>query len=633
MSLSTRISGLEDGPYGTGACICQYGKWDICGVENPIVPLKLSYTDDEQLKLKTLMFENSAIFNILRLSKVTSRKPTQIRDALATNVLPQPFKKSKLLYFDLHLAHRLELDIDSIETIKNLEKGLAGVNLFPGSQPFSASYGGHQFAEYSGQLGDGRVVNLGQLHFNLHGELATFEVALKGAGRTPFSRAGDGRSTLKSSLRELMGSVYLRAIGIPTVEVLAITESCEDTLLYRDTWYNSTIEKYIPGIVARIGPTFLRFGTVQIAAKRLGLSTVISIAKEALRVTQKLDEDNNNHYWGITNPESDVCDVSNDLSNTEMLSCLLKKVSARLAVLIASWMSSGFVHGIMNTDNMSLVGLTLDLNVFGWISNWNETYTPNFIDTEGRYAFGRQPEIALWNLQRLADALSGSRYTADSEYDASSWMDNGEEWLPTSVASSIVENFLPTYRKTFYDMMKNRLGLGQIQGSDLESIVDKFLQVAKFADYHILSRRILELQDIEYVSDDSSFQAWSEKTISDSGLDVHHQRKFEEVADSIRRVTINHTSRTSSLQRKSVPNIMFRSAVIDKVLSQLTHVDDNNKCDSSKRKEYLEDIIQVLSHPYDVIPVGAGGIVEDLSTVISSLPYKSENFLSSCGAQ
>ena len=233
-------------------------------------------------------------------------------------------------------------------------------------KPYSARYGGHQFGVWAGQLGDGRAITLG--------ELAGQELQLKGAGLTPYSRTADGRAVLRSSLREFLCSEAMHWLGVPTTRALSLVGTGEPVI--RDMFYDGHPAPEPGAIVCRVAPSFVRFGNFQI----LDDDSKKQLADFVIR----------HHYSGLNHAE------------------FFQEVCRRTALLMVDWMRLGFVHGVMNTDNLSILGLTIDYGPYGWLEGYDPQWTPNTTDLPGRrYCYGNQPQIALWNLTRLAEALLG----------------------------------------------------------------------------------------------------------------------------------------------------------------------------------------------------------------------------------
>ncbi|MFD2718057.1 YdiU family protein [Hymenobacter monticola] len=256
---------------------------------------------------------------------------------------------------------------------------LAGNLVTASMKPFAARYGGHQFGNWAGQLGDGRAISLGQVRAV---DGSPWEIQLKGAGPTPYSRRADGRAVLRSSLREFVCSEAMHALGVPTTRALSLVATGDAVV--RDMFYNGNPQEEPGAIVARVAPTFIRFGNFQIMAALGEIDNLRARADYTLR----------HHYpeLGAPGPDAYVR--------------WFEEVARRTAVMVAHWMSVGFVHGVMNTDNMSILGITIDYGPYGWVEPYDPDWTPNTTDFGSRrYAFGQQPRVAMWNLMALAQAL------------------------------------------------------------------------------------------------------------------------------------------------------------------------------------------------------------------------------------
>lgn len=255
----------------------------------------------------------------------------------------------------------------------------AGNGLLPGMKPYAACYGGHQFGNWAGQLGDGRAISLGE---TVNASNERWELQLKGAGRTPYSRHADGRAVLRSSIREFLCSEAMHHLGIPTTRALSLVATGDSVI--RDMFYNGNARPEPGAIVCRVAPSFIRFGNFEILAAR----------NDAELMRQLVDFTIARDF-----PHIDVNDPSRVVT-------WFTDVCRRTAEMIVHWMRVGFTHGVMNTDNMSILGLTIDYGPFGFLDNFDPDWTPNTTDSaEHRYAFAKQPSVALWNLARLGDAL------------------------------------------------------------------------------------------------------------------------------------------------------------------------------------------------------------------------------------
>jgi uncharacterized protein YdiU (UPF0061 family) len=257
---------------------------------------------------------------------------------------------------------------------------LGGNRLVPGMRPYAACYGGHQFGHWAGQLGDGRAITLGE---TLGPDAQRWEVQLKGAGPTAFSRRSDGRAVLRSSLREFLCSEAMFHLGVPTTRALALTLTGDAVV--RDMFYDGHPQAEPGAIVTRLAPCFVRLGHFEIFASRGETAPAQALLGWLLA-----------HHFPELGPPSDDAVVG-----------LFATVAERTARMIADWMHVGFVHGVMNTDNLSVLGVTIDYGPYGFLDTYDPDFTPNTTDFQGRrYRYAHQPGIGQWNLYRFAMALS-----------------------------------------------------------------------------------------------------------------------------------------------------------------------------------------------------------------------------------
>ncbi|HSK02693.1 MAG TPA: YdiU family protein [Kofleriaceae bacterium] len=301
----------------------------------------------------------------------------QVMGACYSRIAPTPVARPELLVVVPEVAALLGLDP---EPTPELAEVLAGNRVLPGMAPYAACYGGHQFGSWAGQLGDGRAITLAEV-VGPGGE--PWEIQLKGAGPTPYSRRADGRAVLRSSLRELVCSEAMHHLGVPTTRALSLALTGEPVM--RDLLYDGHPREEPGAVVCRVARSFLRFGNFEIFAAR-GEHDVL---QKLVRFT--LERFYPHHVHG------ERLDVAG----------FFDEVARRTAWLVSEWMRVGFVHGVMNTDNMSILGLTIDYGPYGWIEPFDLDWTPNITDASGRrYRFGAQPQVAQWNLAQLARALA-----------------------------------------------------------------------------------------------------------------------------------------------------------------------------------------------------------------------------------
>jgi serine/tyrosine/threonine adenylyltransferase len=294
---------------------------------------------------------------------------SQLGSAFQTEVQPQTLHTPYWVCRNAALARELGLSDEWLRSQEVLET-LTGNHVPPGLQPTASVYSGHQFGQWAGQLGDGRALSLGELENGI-------ELQLKGAGRTPYSRGGDGRAVLRSSIREFLCSEAMHGLGIATTRALCVTGS--DTPIYRETAETAAV-------VTRTSPSFIRFGQFE------------HFSHNNLHVELKQLAD-----FVIDNFYPECRDPSSYAGNP--YAALLEAVSLRTAEMVAKWQAVGFCHGVMNTDNMSILGLTLDYGPFQFLDAFNPDHICNHTDSLGRYAYNKQPNVAYWNVFCLGQAL------------------------------------------------------------------------------------------------------------------------------------------------------------------------------------------------------------------------------------
>ncbi|KON79689.1 YdiU family protein [Azoarcus sp. PA01] len=331
--------------------------------------------------MKNLVFDNRFVHE-LPGDPNPSPDVRQVHGACFSRVMPTPVGAPHLIAWSPEVAALLgfdEADVCSPE----FAAVFAGNALMPGMEPYAACYGGHQFGNWAGQLGDGRAITLGEtVTTQGDGRSERWELQLKGAGPTPYSRHADGRAVLRSSIREFLCSEAMHHLGVPTTRALCLVGTGEKVV--RDMFYDGRPKAEPGAVVCRVAPSFIRFGNFEIFTSR---------GDEAL-LTRLVDFTIARDF-----PELDGEPAARRAE-------WFRTVCERTARMIVQWMRVGFVHGVMNTDNMSILGLTIDYGPYGWIDNFDPNWTPNTTDAGGkRYRFGNQPHIAHWNLLQLANAL------------------------------------------------------------------------------------------------------------------------------------------------------------------------------------------------------------------------------------
>ena len=327
----------------------------------------------------------------------------QVPSACYSHVRPQKVPSPQLAAYSKEAAALLDLP----ETVCNTDlftQVFSGNRLLPGMDPYAMCYGGHQFGNWAGQLGDGRAINLGEV---INRQSQRWILQLKGAGPTPYSRNADGLAVLRSSLREFLCSEAMHHLGVPTTRALSLILTGDS--VERDMFYDGHPKEEPGAVVCRMAPSFTRFGNFQLFSFRDEIPLLRKFLDYTIRTDfPHLDGPLFSSQSVMTHPDelSYDPDVVVDSSSKALYLTWFKEVCRRTADMIVHWMRVGFVHGVMNTDNMSILGLTIDYGPYGWLENYDPDWTPNTTDAAGRrYRFGNQANIAHWNLAQLANAI------------------------------------------------------------------------------------------------------------------------------------------------------------------------------------------------------------------------------------
>ncbi len=371
-------------------------------------------------KLEQLNFDNTF-----------ARLPATFHSSLK----PTPLTKPYLVSFNPSAAQLIEL-AGAESARQDFAECFAGNRLLPGSEPLSMLYAGHQFGHYVSQLGDGRAILLGEVR-NSAGEC--WDVQLKGAGITPYSRSGDGRAVLRSSIREYLCSEAMHGLGIPTTRALCVVGSDDEV-------YRERIET--AAVVTRIAPSHVRFGSFEVFYHRGQHEHIATLADYVIsRHFSQLQEAPDKHAR------------------------FLHEVMLRTARLMAQWQAVGFSHGVMNTDNMSILGLTFDYGPFGFMEAYDPGYICNHSDHSGRYAYDQQPQIGLWNLTALAQALT--------------------PLIPLEEVQKILDEYGDIYSERYVELMANKLGLTYHSLEDF-ALIEPLLEMMRVSevDYTNLFRQL-----------------------------------------------------------------------------------------------------------------------------------------------
>jgi uncharacterized protein YdiU (UPF0061 family) len=366
----------------------------------------------------------------------------QVHGACRSRVEPTPVAAPRLLAVSRELAATLGFP-DAFIDSDGFARVMAGNALLPGMDPHAMCYGGHQFGNWAGQLGDGRAINLGACRDR---DGARRVLQLKGAGPTPYSRTADGRAVLRSSVREYLCSEAMAHLGVPTTRALSLVTTGEEVV--RDMFYDGNAAPEPGAVVCRVAPSFVRFGNFEIHAAR----------EEPEIARALLDHVIHDHFPELLPASGEV--------DAETRVRWFREVARRTAHLVVEWMRVGFVHGVLNTDNMSVLGLTIDYGPYGWLDDFDPDWTPNTTDAGGRrYRFGQQPQIGMWNLSRLGNALVPLIDDTDGLQDA-------------------LAGYAEDFRAGWQRMMAAKLGLDAFE-DDPDGETDPDLEDPHLGDPHL----------------------------------------------------------------------------------------------------------------------------------------------------
>ena len=425
------------------------------------------------------------------LAEQTNNQPRQVYQACWSLTQTTPVSHPTLLAYSQEVAESIGLtQADVLSDV--FVQVFSGNQLMEGMLPFSTCYGGHQFGHWAGQLGDGRAVSLGEVVHNQQ----RFELQLKGAGPTPYSRRADGRAVLRSSIREFLCSEAMYHLGVPTTRALSLIATGDDVV--RDMFYDGRAAAEPGAIVCRVAPSFIRFGHFEIFAQRGDFQTLTKLVEFTM--------------------DRDFPELNGDFA------AWFKTICERTAILVNEWLRVGFVHGVMNTDNMSILGLTIDYGPYGWVDNLDFGWTPNTTDANGkRYAFGRQAGVARWNLQKLAEALVAVAPSQQALIDGLAHFDQiHADRLATTLAGKLglltwcdadndMVNALFQWMQKLevdYTVFFRRLADTQ-SGADIEVILPAFYQPELLEDvtYRTMVMDWLDQYHTRIASQDESFEA------------------------------------------------------------------------------------------------------------------------------
>jgi uncharacterized protein YdiU (UPF0061 family) len=472
-------------------------------------------------------------------------QPRQVIGACWSPVSPTPVASPRLLAHSREVAEALGLDADALAAPELLD-ALAGNRLLPGMAAYATCYGGHQFGQWAGQLGDGRAILLGEL-INHAGQ--RFELQLKGAGPTPYSRRADGRAVLRSSIREFLCSEAMHHLGVPTTRALSLVSTGEQVM--RDMFYDGHPAAEPGAVVCRVAPSFTRFGHFELLA-----------ARGDLVLLQRLVD------FTISRDFPELAASA----PAQRIATWFDEICRRTAEMVVHWMRTGFVHGVMNTDNMSILGLTIDYGPYGWVDNFDPVWTPNTTDASGhRYCFGRQPDIARWNLARLADALACL--------------------LPANeLLAAGLQHYDAVYADAFSRAFAGKFGLRRLHDDDAGLLNEVFeLMQQGEADMTDFFRRLAQI-DLDQ-PDLAVLQGAFYRDALDSDLAARFSQWLDRYAARLRQEGEPAGERIARMNRAN-PRFVLRNYLAQQAIEAA----------EQGRPEQIHALLEVLRRPYDEQP-------------------------------
>ncbi|MFS0560449.1 protein adenylyltransferase SelO [Terribacillus sp. 179-K 1B1 HS] len=442
---------------------------------------------------------------------------TALPEAFYTKMSPKPVSKPQMVKWNEELAERLGIEREGVLEF------LAG-NSFPeGAQPIAQAYAGHQFGNFT-MLGDGRAILLGEWQ-NRSGQKV--DIQLKGAGRTPYSRGGDGRAALGPMLREYIISEAMHGLGIPTTRSLAVVSTGEP--VYRETT--------LPGaVLTRIASSHIRVGTFEYAGRFCSETDLMDLADYSI----------NRHYPELAGqPDKYVR--------------FFHAVVERQAKLLAKWVSVGFIHGVMNTDNMTISGETIDYGPCAFLDAYKPMTVFSSIDIQGRYAYANQPPIAAWNLARFAEAMLPLFNEVPAE--------------AVKQAEDILREFPQVYRKSWLDIMYSKIGITDAKEGDEKLVEDLLGLMEQAAADYTNTFRALTMDDTAALEQMEGFESWKERWDD--------------------RIGVKGTDAARDLMRQYNPNIIPRNHLVEEALDAAGNGDYtlfNHLCDLVSNPFHYEPV-------------------------------------------
>lgn len=450
-------------------------------------------------------------------------------EAYFSRLPPSPFPDLELASYSPAAAALLDLGETELRR-PEFTRRMTGLDAWPGSEPLAQLYAGHQFGVWVPQLGDGRAILLGEV-LNEAGE--HWDIQLKGAGPTPYSRMGDGRAVLRSTIREYLCSEAMHGLGIPTTRALALFTS--QAPVYRE-------EVETAAMLIRMAQSHIRFGSFEVFYHRGQQEEVKRLADFVIQ-----------HYF----PEC--------LDGDEPYVDFLRRVVKDTAELIAQWQGVGFCHGVMNTDNMSILGLTLDYGPYGFMEAWNAAHVCNHSDVNGRYAFNQQPQVGQWNLVALVSCFL--------------------PLIGEDKARAVIETYASEFDRAYSGILRQKLGLLTRDDSDDELIGGLFsLLQENHPDYTLFFRRLCDFSTEEGADHSAIEDLCINREAVRAWLEQYRQRLLAEGSDDALR---------SEQMKRMNPKYVLRNYMAEVAIRKARDEGDFSEVDQ---------LLSLLSQPYDEQP-------------------------------
>ncbi|MBV1922644.1 MAG: YdiU family protein [Flavobacteriaceae bacterium] len=470
----------------------------------------------------------------------------QVKKACFSFVTPRKPSKPSLIHVSPEMIEAIGLSEEDSKSEEFLSI-FSGKEVLDNTKPYAMCYAGHQFGNWAGQLGDGRAINLAEIEH----DSKKWTLQLKGAGETPYSRSADGLAVLRSSIREYLCSEAMFHLGVPTTRALSIVLTGDEVL--RDVLYNGNPAYEKGAIVCRTSPSFLRFGSFEIFAASQDLGT----QKQLIDFTIK------HHFQHLETPSKEV------------YLQFFKEVTTKSLEMVIHWQRIGFVHGVMNTDNMSILGLTIDYGPYGWLEGYDHGWTPNTTDnTHKRYRFEAQPEIVQWNLYQLANAIFPLIEDAKS-------------------LESILIHYRMDFKTAYLEMMKSKLGLFSEDENDSKLIeeLEQILQLTE-TDMTIFFRNLSNyLKEEKVVGLSIVSEAFYQPTEITTLIEERWKKWFLQYRVRLQKEALSDHERATKMNRVN-PKYVLRN-----YMAQLA-IDAADKGDYS----VIGELFDVLKKPYEEQP-------------------------------